>query len=155
MTKSFVDLDNAREDDQRDVMRDIIAAGECPFCAENLRKYHKQPILRESEHWLLTTNQWPYDHTKLHLLAIYKTHAERLSELVPEAGRDLLELMQWAEAEYDVPGGGWAMRFGDTDHSAGTVLHLHAQFLVPDLESPGYEPVRIKIGKQLKQVIPV
>jgi diadenosine tetraphosphate (Ap4A) HIT family hydrolase len=141
-------LDNARKDDQRDVMREIIAAGECPFCAENLRKYHKQPIVRETEHWLLTPNQWPYNHTKIHLLAIYKTHAERLSELTLEAGADLLALMQWAEKEYNVPGGGWAMRFGDTDHSAGTVLHIHAQFLVPDLESPGYEPVRIKIGKR-------
>ena len=148
MTKSYVDLDNARKDDQRDVMREIIAAGECPFCAENLRKYHKQPIVRETEHWLLTPNQWPYNHTKIHLLAIYKTHAERLSELTLEAGADLLALMQWAEKEYNVPGGGWAMRFGDTDHSAGTVLHIHAQFLVPDLESPGYEPVRIKIGKR-------
>lgn len=150
MKKPFVDLDNARQDGQRDVMEDIIAADHCPFCAENLQKYHKQPILRETEYWLLTPNQWPYDHTKVHLLAIYKTHAERLSELAPEAGKDLLELMQWAEKEYDVPGGGWAMRFGDTDYSAGTVLHIHAQFLVPDLSSPGYEPVRIKIGKRLE-----
>jgi ATP adenylyltransferase len=147
MTKPFVDLDNARKDEQRVVMQDIIAADECPFCLENLRKYHQQPILQETEHWLLTPNQWPYDHTKIHLLAIYKSHAERLAEIAPKAGQDLLELMQWAEQEYSVPGGGWAMRFGDTNYSAGTVLHIHAQFLVPDLDSPEYKPVRIKIGK--------
>jgi ATP adenylyltransferase len=155
MTKTFVDLDNSREDDQRAVMAGIVEAEHCPFCLENLRKYHKQPIVRETEYWLLTPNQWPYNHTKIHLLAIYKTHAERLSDLPPEAGADLLALMQWAEKEYNVPGGGWAMRFGDTNYSAGTVLHIHAQFLVPDLESPGYEPVRFKIGKRSEQVTQV
>ncbi len=145
--KQFIDIENTRTDVQKKVMADIADAQHCPFCSENLAKYHTQPILRETKYWLLTKNQWPYAHTKVHLLAIYKTHAERLAELAPEAGEDLLELMQWAEAKYDVPGGGWAMRFGDTNHSAGTVLHIHAQFLVPDLESAGFEPVRIKIGK--------
>lgn len=150
MSKSFVDIANARKDDQRTVMQDILAENHCPFCSENLHKYHKQPIIRETAFWTLTTNQWPYEHTKLHLLAIYKHHAVKLAELDPVAGTDLLQLFQWAEAEYQVPGGGWAMRFGDTNYSAGTVAHLHAQFVVPDLESPGYEPVRIKIGKRFE-----
>jgi hypothetical protein len=120
MSKQFVDLENARKDDQRVVMADIVDAAHCPFCSENLRKYHKQPIIRETDFWVLTTNQWPYKHTKNHLLAIYKHHAVKLAELDPAAGTDLLLLLQWAEAEYQVPGGGWAMRFGDTNYSAGT-----------------------------------
>ena len=143
-----VDLDNARQDDQRAVMQEIIAADHCPFCRENLEKYHKQPILREGTYWLVTHNQWPYKFTKLHLLFIYKSHVTHLPEIDPEAGRELIELAQWAQAEYDVPGGGLAMRFGDTDYSAGTVAHLHAQFLVADIDAEGYEPVRIKIGKK-------
>ena len=144
-----VDLDNAREKDQIKVMKKIISAGDCPFCLDNLRKYHKRPILKETKHWLLTENQWPYPHTKLHLLAIYKEHAEKLVELKPEAGQELLELMQWAEKHYQVPGGGWCMRFGDTNYSAGTVKHIHAQFLVPDIDAPDYDtkPVKVKIGK--------
>lgn len=145
--KQFVDLDNAREDEQRQVMQDIVQAEECPFCLENLRKYHKQPILKETGFWLVTTNQWPYDHTKHHFLLIYKPHSEHLSELDPAAGRELLELVQWLEKEYHVPGGGWAMRFGDTNYSAGTVAHLHVQFVVPDVDAPDFEPTRIKIGK--------
>lgn len=147
--KKFVDIDNSREADQRAVMEKIVSADHCPFCSENLRQYHNQPIIKETNFWMLTTNQWPYKHTKLHLLAIYKQHAVRLRELNPLAGSELLELFQWVEREHQVPGGGWAMRFGDTDYSAGTVAHLHAQFVVPDFESPGYEPVRIKIGKRL------
>lgn len=153
MTNSFVDLDNAREDDQKKVMQDIIAADHCPFCLENLTKYHQQPILRETAHWVLTPNQWPYQNTLVHLLAIYKHHATKLTQLDPQSGGELIELMQWAETEYDAPGGAWAMRFGDTDYSAGTVNHIHAQFIVPDIHQPNYldHPVKLKIGKTISK----
>ncbi len=146
MKNAHVDLGNAREDEQKNVMQEILDAEHCPFCAENIQKYHKKPIIRETDHWILTYNQWPYKHTKVHLLAIYKEHATHLHELKPQSGTELLELMQWAENEFAVPGGGWAMRFGDTDYSAGTVCHIHAQFLMPDLADPEYQPCRIKIG---------
>ena len=146
---NFIDLDNAREDEQKKVMREIRDADHCPFCQANLEKYHKHPILKQTKYWLLTNNQWPYKNTSLHLLAIYKEHATNLSELAPESGQDLLELLQWVEKEFQVKGGGWAMRFGDTDHSAGTVAHIHAQFLVPDIDAEDFSqnPVKIKIGK--------
>jgi diadenosine tetraphosphate (Ap4A) HIT family hydrolase len=149
---NFIDLDNARVDEQKQVMRQIKAEDHCPFCRENLAKYHKHPVIRETKYWLLTNNQWPYENTKLHLLAIYKDHVTKLAGLDPAAGQDLLELMQWAEREYQVPGGGWAMRFGDTDYSAGTVAHIHAQFIVPDIEADDFaqKPVKVKIGKTKK-----
>jgi len=144
---TFVDLDNSRVDEQRQVMATIIKNAECPFCSENLKKYHTKPIIKETTHWLLTENAWPYEHTRLHLLAILRTHAETLQELPNGAGEDLMQLMAWAEQEYQVPGGGIAIRFGDTNYSAGTVKHLHAQFIYPDIDTPDFQPVRIKIGK--------
>lgn len=143
----FVDLENARLDEQRKVMQEIIDEGHCPFCLDNLRKYHKQQILRDGKYWILTQNQWPYDFTRVHLLAILKTHAVNLGQVPPEAGKELFELLSWAEKEYDVEGGAIGMRFGDTNHSAGTVNHIHAQFIVPDIKKPGFQPVRFKIGK--------
>lgn len=148
----FIDIDNARLDEQKQVMSEIREADHCPFCEENLRKYHKEPILKETEHWLLTKNQWPYRFTKHHLMAIYREHITDLENIKPEAGQELIELFQWAVKEFNMPGGGWAMRFGDTDYSAGTVAHLHAQCLVPDINDPDYmeKPVRFKIGKTKK-----
>jgi len=144
----FVDLDNARKDEQKKVMKDIIDAGHCPFCSENLRKYHKKPIIKETTYWLVTTNQWPYDNTKHHFLLIYKKHAIALQELDLEAGKELFEISGWLTKEYLIPGGGLVMRFGDTNYSAGTVAHMHAQFVVPDIKKEGFESVRIKIGKK-------
>lgn len=149
---TFIDIDNAREQEQKQVMEDIRDADHCPFCWENLQKYHQQPIIKETKFWRLTKNQWPYRFTKMHLLAIYKEHIVDLAGIDPEAGKELIELFQWVEKEYKVPGGGWAMRFGDTDYSAGTVAHIHAQFLWPDIHHPNYleKPVRVKIGKTKK-----
>lgn len=144
----LVDIDNSRLEEQRVVMEQIIEAGHCPFCRENLQKYHKQEILKEGEYWLVTKNQWPYKHTKVHLLIIYKQHATNLTELDPKSGVELLEFVQWAQEKFQIPGGGWAMRFGDTNYSAGTVAHIHVQFIMPDIDHPEYEPVRIKIGKK-------
>lgn len=147
MNDQFVDLDNARYDDQAAVMQDIKDAQHCPFCEQNLRRYHKQPIIRETKHWLLTPNQWPYKHTKHHFLAIYREHITSLQEIDPQAGQELIELYAWLEKEYQIPGGGWVMRFGDTKFSAGSVSHLHSQFIVPDIDDPDYQPVRVKLGK--------
>lgn len=151
MTKTFVDLDNARVDEQRQVMQAIIAAGHCPFCLENLEKYHKTPILKTGQHWLVVQNQWPYEHTQVHLLLILKQHVEDISQLDPTAGQELIELAQWAQREFKIPGGALAVRFGDTDFSAGTVNHLHAHLIVPDIHHPDYKskPVKLKIGKIL------
>ncbi len=143
----FVDLDNARVEEQKQVMQDIIQAGHCPFCSENLEKYHTEPILKEGKYWLVTKNQWPYENTKIHFLLIYKVHAEHITQLDPASGSELLELAQWISNEFSVPGGGLALRFGDTNYSAGSVAHIHAQFIQPDIEKPGYTPVRVKIGK--------
>lgn len=147
MKQNFVDLDNARKDDQKQVMQNIISAGHCPFCMENLKKYHKQEILKDGKYWILTFNQWPYDFTKLHLLLILKEHAENLSDLDPKAGQEMIKFLAWAEKKFDVKGGGIGFRFGDTNYSAGTVKHLHAQFIVPDIDDPTFQPVKIKIGK--------
>lgn len=146
----IVDLDNARYDDQRQLMETIIKDNVCPFCAENLEKYHKQPVLKKGKYWFITKNQWPYENTKLHLLAVLHEHAEKLADVPAEAGAELLEIMKWAEKEYRIPGGGFSMRFGDTNYSAGSVAHLHAQLVVPDWEDENFDPVKIKIGKTKK-----
>lgn len=143
----FVDIDNSREPEQIKVMEEIIENGECPFCYEVLKKYHRTPILKETEHWVLTRNAWPYANTREHFLLILKSHKETLRELSPEEGADYFQMVAWAEKEFKLPGGGLAMRFGDTNYSAGTIKHLHAQLIVPDIDKPGFQPTRFKIGK--------
>lgn len=144
--KNFVDVNHARYDDQKAVLEKINRDGLCPFCTENLFRYHHEEILKEGKFWILTYNQWPRENTKVHLLAIYKSHVEALSQMDPESGHELLEYLSWAEKKFNVLGGAFAIRFGETTYSGATVKHIHAQFMVPDKDKPNNEPVRFKIG---------
>ena len=102
--------------------------------------------MKEGIFWILTENQWPYENSKIHFLAIYKDHARDLVDISYEAGAELLELFQWVSLNYSVPGGAMVMRFGDMDYSAGTVGHVHAHFLQPDTQSATYKPLQFQIG---------
>lgn len=145
---TFVNLGNARNDEQRGVMENIEATGDCPFCPDNLHKYHKEPILREGKHWLVTPNQWPYKHTRVHLLAIATYHAEDITDLREGSLDELQTHLQWASAEYQIAAGGLAMRFGSVDHNGATVRHLHAHIIVPELELGVGEEVRFRISSK-------
>jgi len=144
--ESFVNLDNARRDDQREVMEAIVENAECPFCEDNLHKYHKAPILRQGEHWTFTHNQWPYEHTAHQFLAISRPHFETLAELPAGSFDELLGHFQWAEEEFKIAFGGLAMRFGDIRQTGATVNHLHAHMIVPEPDLPSADKVRFKIG---------
>lgn len=150
--KNHVDLDNSRYQEQYDIMRTIIENDESPFLLKNLRKYHRQEILKEGKYWYVTPNQWPYDHTKYHFLIIHQEYLTNISQITPQASVELIKMVQWLINKYNIPGGAFCMRFGDTNYSAGTVNHLHAQFIVPDIEAPDYKPTRFKIGKNFNKL---
>ena len=146
MPESFVNLDNARFDDQRDVMRAIEEDGVCPFCPEHLHEYHKQPILREGAHWRITPIQWPYEHTSTHLLAISAYHAESLGDLRDGSFDELQKHFQWAELEFKIAAGGLAMRFGDVTRNGASVKHLHMHLIVPSEDKSPEDKIRFKIS---------
>lgn len=133
----FISMSAVRRDDQRAVMEEIKEQGHCPFCVENLEKYHKNPILKEGKFWFLTENQWPYEKIKHQLLAIYKTHIEHITEMEPEAGSELIEMFAGEAKKRNIPGGGVAIRFGKSEHGnyGSSVNHIHAHLIEPDLEA--------------------
>ncbi|KKW09720.1 MAG: hypothetical protein UY47_C0006G0011 [Parcubacteria group bacterium GW2011_GWB1_49_7] len=132
-----INLSAVRREDQAKVMEEIDKANECPFCRENLEKYHKNPIIKEGKFWLLTNNQWPYEKIKHQLLAIYKTHIEHLNEMEPEAGKELIEMFSEETKKRSIPGGGLAIRFGKSEDGnyGSSVLHIHAHLIEPDLKT--------------------
>jgi len=146
----FIIKDNTRPEN-KEVYEKIDKEGHCPFCPENLFKYHKNPIIKDGKFWLLTDNQWPYDKIKHQVLAIYKTHIEHLEEMDSEAGKELIEMFQEESKKRKIPGGGIAMRFGSNpEHGSygNSVLHIHAHMIEPDLDALGEnETWRFKFGQ--------
>jgi diadenosine tetraphosphate (Ap4A) HIT family hydrolase len=149
--KKFINIESVRSEHQKGVMVDIEKAGHCPFCKEQLALYHKRPIIKDGTYWVLTENQWPYEHTRIHLLAIHKEHVERLSDITEKAFAELLSFFQWAEREYAITGGAVAMRFGDIAYTGSSVSHLHAHLIQSDIDKPDYETVRFKMGPSSKK----
>ncbi|MDD4931540.1 MAG: dihydrofolate reductase [Candidatus Colwellbacteria bacterium] len=150
--KKFVFIGNARVDEQREAMQRIIERKECPFCMENLRKEHSKPFLMETEHWILTENQWPYKTAKKHFLGILKTHIENISDMPEGAGEEIFQIMRRITSVYGVEGGALAMRFGGMSMTGATVSHLHFHVIEPhSTEDDGYEPVRFRIGGKKKE----
>lgn len=144
-------MSSVRREDQKKVMEDIKEDGVCPFCPEHLEKYHKNPILKKGKFWILTDNQWPYEKINHQLLAIYTTHIEHISDMDPEAGKELIELFQEEATKRGIPGGGIAMRFGKNPEKGSygsSVLHIHAHMIEPDLEAlEDHEAWRFKFGQ--------
>ena len=143
-------MGNTRLPAQDKVMAQILADGVCPFCRDNLEKYHKNPILKEGKFWLLTDNQWPYEKIKHQMLAIYKTHIEHLSEMNPEAGKELIEMFAEETKKRKIDGGGVAIRFGRSNDGnyGSSVLHIHAHLIEPDLKKlEETEAWRFKFGQ--------
>lgn len=145
----FVNLENARMEEQEKIMEEIQKKGFCPFCMKNARKSKLMPIIKKGRYWHIRRNAWPYKNTKIHLLAIYNEHAEKISDICPEAAQELFGLAKWFETEYDIQGGAIGMRFGNPLFNGATVNHIHVHFIsakITDKNDPEYKPVRLRVG---------
>jgi len=145
----FVNLDNTahRPDGAYGkVISDIQKDGVCPFCPENLLKYHKNPILKEGLHWILTKNMYPYEGAKYHILVIHKKHIEKFEEIIPDAWEEIRSLIGSYLKEEKISGGTFMMRFGDTAHTGASVSHLHVNLVSPDTDNKDRKPIIVRVG---------
>ncbi len=131
---SGLNLENAREDEQVSVMRDIIADGVCPFCHDFVDflepMYHAKPILHKNSSWIVTENAWPYENTAQHLLFVLRRHITHDSALTQKEIQDLWTLKKRIEKDRTITHGTFLMRSSGAGNTGATVHHLHAQLIV-------------------------
>lgn len=138
---------NARTEAQKNLMAQIESDNVCPFCAEHFAKYNPKPILTETDFWFVTENMSPYEGTKYHFLFVYKTaHITLPSEMSPEALKNLFMLCTQYTETYNISGGSFFMRFGDTAYTGASVKHLHAHLIVGGTEDATNESIKVKLG---------
>ncbi len=149
--KKHVNLAHARVDYQKKVMKKIQGDDKCPFCLEHLMQYHTEPILLETEYWVLTKNFAPYKGTKHHYLLITKKHCVGFWELPDEAKIDLFNILDQVRQQDAMKGGTLVMRWGDTEYTGASVVHLHAQLVVGTSREEGTQPILTALGYQVKE----
>lgn len=128
--KKIVDPKNARSGEYKEVIKTIADKGKCPFCPDNFR-YHKNPILKESNGWLITKNSWPYLNSKFHFIIVAQRHMENLSDLTTKDLEIVKKLSDWAVENFKIKGGALSLRFGQTEYTGATVCHIHFHLIVP------------------------
>lgn len=133
MKRAFVNIKNARKGEYKAVIEAIASTGKCPFCKENF-KYHKKPIYKKKNGWFLTNNSWPYENAGHHLVIIGDKHKENFSELTAQDFEAVSFLTRWAIKEWGIKGGGFALRFGDTNFTGATVAHAHFHIISPEID---------------------
>lgn len=133
--KSFVYEKNARSEDYKKKLQIIKELGIDPFARENINdpRFEVKKILYETEYWFVFENQHSYPDTKHQFVFVSQRYAEHFDQLPIGAFADLFAVGQQVCSDFKIPGGGFlmSMRFGDPKKSGATVLHLHAQILVP------------------------
>lgn len=128
----FVNAKNAKNAEYKKVIEEIAETGKCPFCKENF-KYHKKPIYKKRAGWFLTNNSWPYKNTEKHLIIIGEKHKENFSEITKKDLESVAFLTNWAIKKWKIKGGGFTMRFGDTNYTGASVSHIHFHIISPEL----------------------
>jgi len=143
----YLNHTEARTEEQKKLMAKIEADGVCPFCAEHFTKYHPKPILKETDYWFVTENMSPYEGTTTHVIFVYKPgHITSPTEATPAALTDLFECVNWAIETYQIRGGSFFVRFGNTAYNGSSVEHLHAQLLTGVEKGEHTEKIKIKLG---------
>lgn len=142
----YLDFNHARTPEQIEIMKKIVEDGVCPFC--HFAAYHPKPIIKETKWWYLSENMSPYVGTRIHLMLVYKKHATLTSEIDPEAAKELFSLIGWAEKEYQMVGGSFFVRFGQSEYTGGSVDHYHVQMLVGNAKGTDakYDKLKVKLG---------
>ncbi|MBX4210785.1 HIT domain-containing protein [Candidatus Parcubacteria bacterium] len=145
----YVNPDNTKDrpdDVYKNVINDIQKDSVCPFCPDQLAKYHKNPVLLETNAWLATENMYPYNGAKHHILFIHKKHISNLDEIQKKTWTEFHELLQKIIKSRSIPGGTFFIRFGETRYNGASVTHLHAHLVSSDPDNKDYRPLLTRIG---------
>ncbi len=146
LARPLLYLPAARFDNQAGYMEEILNDGVCPFCPEWLDWYHDNPIVLETDHWVITKNDNPYTGTVHDILLIPIRHVEHFARLTLAEQQDFGNAVNAAIAKFGLEYGALGMRFGDMSRTGGSVAHLHAHIKVGDVDNPDHQPVRFKMS---------
>lgn len=143
-------IDAARHLEQTYQMEDLEQRQACVFCEEHFKHEHREPIEIETKHWLVTKNDYPYPHTKLHLLYVPKKHANTFGDLETAALKELPDVLLKIEQQFNLTAYAQFMRVGDFRYNGATVHHLHGHIIVGDNQHPDFEDIHVKVASKPK-----
>ena len=141
-----LNIKNARTTEQLEKMKKLQKNGICAFCRKNFEDYHNAPILKETEYWIITNNDYPYDGLKKHFLLVYKEHIQHIDQINIEGFVDFLKNIKWINKKFKIKAGSLFIRFGDIHYTAASISHLHAHILVEIKQNSKSEKIKVPLA---------
>lgn len=136
--KVFVNIKNAKgREEYVQMLQKIIDDGIDPFDPQYIRRNHPHPILKQYTHWFITKSAHPYPGSIHHIMVISNIYAEFFEELNPDAAIELQKIIAEVNIEHKISGGGFWMRYGDSEFTGATVKRLHGHIIAADPDGPG------------------
>lgn len=126
----FIDKNSDRKE-YSNVLKYDLAHHICPLCPNGL---HDSRRLKSLRGWNLVFNEFPYAHTRVHLLIIPEAHKLNFIDLTADDMNAVRELTDWAIEKFQIVGGGLALRFGKLEYSGASVHHLHFHVIAPEVD---------------------
>ncbi len=136
----------ARKPEQLKQMQWLQENQVCVFCKEHFDEHHTAPVELESDHWVVTQNDYPYTGLRVHLLLVPRVHVTDISELPQVAGAELFQIYGALKKRYQLEGPVLVIRTGDMRRNGGSIAHLHAHLVEGDIDAAEHEPVRLKVS---------
>lgn len=125
-------LANARDDGQRDFMREMEREKICVFCPEGFTRTNQNAIHRTA-HWTVTPNRFPYRNAGLHMLLVPYNHVADMLELSVAAKADFFSALKWVRDEFALNNYRLMVRNGECTRTGATVAHLHVHVIMESL----------------------
>lgn len=148
-----VNMRHVRTDEQRELYERIQGTKLCSFCEDFCRgkppSFHPNPVIRDMKFWILTECFPKLDGAKEHFLIVSKFLDGKGCHLLfptlsTDAWAEFGTLLEWVITEYQLPGGAFFFRFGDTDYTGASVSHLHGHIVFGGAKEG--ERLRAKLG---------
>lgn len=141
-------LSAARYSEQKAHMKSLAERNVCAFCYQNIPAEQKNPIELETKHWVVKKNDYPYEHTSLHLIMIPKQHVSTFSQLTTSAQADFGRAITETENHFNLDSYAIGMRSGDFRYNGGSVEHIHAHIVVGERDQEHFQAVRFKMSSR-------
>ena len=108
-------MENSRTAEQLAEMQRLEAAGECLFCPDIIEKHLRQVVIKKTDHWIVSPNEFPYKGTSRHLLLVPLKHVSDILDLDSAAQQDFWCALAWVREEYNLTYYGLGVRNGSLE----------------------------------------
>lgn len=127
----YVDINNVRSEEMRRKWQKIIDDDVDPFDPQYVKRYVEGSIIYETEFWYAFQNDHQYSDTEIQIVIVTKSFFNDTYDMPDNVWLDLKKIKKELRDTFNITGGGLIIRFGDTEKSGGSVVHQHAQIIVP------------------------